>query len=224
MPGNALVSQFIQTPCLCQGQLVSHVYTRGVPKLWNKTIDAHKREVREAILETTACLLAEHGLRSLTMSQIAEISGIGRATLYKYFPDIEAILAAWHDRHVTGHLKELAKLRNGGRSALHRLRAVFAHYALIQYNAQHIEFFALLHRDEHVGHARAYLTDLIRDLLLSGVASKDVRDDVKPEELAVYCLSALAAAGNLSSEAAVRRLVGVTLDGVRRTQSRSGRR
>jgi hypothetical protein len=41
------------------------------------------------------------------------------------------------------------------------------------------------------------------------------RRDVAPDELAVYCLNALAAAGDLPSEAAVRRLVTVTLDGLR---------
>lgn len=34
----------------------------------------------------------------MTMSRIAEEIGIGRATLYKYFPDVEAILLAWHER------------------------------------------------------------------------------------------------------------------------------
>ena len=61
------------------------MYTRVVPKLWNETIEAHRRAVRDAILETTAALVAEHGLTSVTMSQIAEETGIGRATLYKYF-------------------------------------------------------------------------------------------------------------------------------------------
>ncbi len=69
-----------------------------MPKLWNETIEAHSRAVRDAILETTWALVAEHGLRSVTMSQIAEETGIGRATLYKYFPDVEAILLAWHER------------------------------------------------------------------------------------------------------------------------------
>jgi len=78
-----------------------------VPKLWTETIETHRREVREAILDTTAALVAEHGLLGVTMSQIAEETGIGRATLYKYFPDVEAILLAWHDRQITGHLAQL---------------------------------------------------------------------------------------------------------------------
>ena len=83
-----------------------------VPKLWTETIEAHRREVREAILVTTAALVAEHGLRSLTMSQIAEGTGIGRATLYKYFSGVEAILLAWHERQITGHLEYLAGVRD----------------------------------------------------------------------------------------------------------------
>ena len=71
-----------------------------VPKLWSETIESHRTAVREATLDTTAALVAEHGLRSVTMSQIAEHTGIGRATLYKYFPDVEAILVAWHERQV----------------------------------------------------------------------------------------------------------------------------
>jgi hypothetical protein len=55
---------------------------------------------------------------------------------------------------------------------------------------------------------------MVRDLLAEGALRGDVRDDVAPEELAGYCLHALAAAGGLSSADAVRRLVGLTLAGV----------
>ena len=95
-----------------------------MPRLWNETIDAHRREVRDAILETTAALAAERGLLSVTMSQIAEETGIGRATLYKYFPDVEATLLAWHERQIAGHLEHLAQVGRGGGKAPERLRAV----------------------------------------------------------------------------------------------------
>jgi hypothetical protein len=49
-----------------------------------------------------------------------------------------------------------------------------------------------------------------------GVAEAgDLRDDVVPDELASYCLHALAAAGSLPNEDAVRRLMSVTLAGLR---------
>ena len=47
---------------------------------WNETIEAHRREVRGAILDATAALVNKHGLLSVTMSRIAQEAGIGRAT------------------------------------------------------------------------------------------------------------------------------------------------
>jgi AcrR family transcriptional regulator len=186
-----------------------------VPKLWNETIEAHRRAVREAILDTTAALVTEQGLRSVTMAQIAEGTGIGRATLYKYFSDVEAILVAWHERHVTGHLKYLSEVGDQAGDARARLEAVLQAYALIAYERHDTELATLLHRGEHVAHAQQQLTALIQDLLTKAAESGDLRDDVAPDELASYCLHALTAAGSLPSKAAVRRLVTVTLAGLR---------
>jgi AcrR family transcriptional regulator len=186
-----------------------------MPKLWSDTIEAHRREVRDAILDTTAALVAEDGLRSVTMSQIAEETGIGRATLYKYFSDVEAILVAWHERQVTGHLEHLAELRDQADDAGERLKAVLEAFALIAHERHDTEFAALLHRGEHVTRAQQHLSDLIRDLLTECAETGDVRDDVAPNELARYCLHALTAASSLPSKAAVRRLVTVILAGLR---------
>jgi len=185
-----------------------------MPKLWNETIDAHRREVREAILDTTAALVAEHGLRSVTMSKIAEETGIGRATLYKYFSGVEAILLAWHERQVAGHLEYLTEVRDKAGDAGERLGAVLEAYALISHQHHGTDLAALLHRGEHVARAQQQLSDLIRDLLTEGAETGDLRDDVAPDELASYCLHALEGASSLSSKAAVRRLVTVTLAGL----------
>jgi AcrR family transcriptional regulator len=188
-----------------------------VPKLWNETIEAHRMQVREAILRTTAALVAAHGLRSVTMSQIAEEAGIGRATLYKYFKDVEAILLAWHERQITGHLEQLAEIRDQAGDPSERLEAVLEAYALISHETRghhDTELAAFLHRDEHLARARQHLVEMIRDLLAEAARSGDIRDDVAPDELASYCLHALAAAGSLPSTTAVRRLVTVTLAGL----------
>jgi len=191
-----------------------------VPKLWNETIETHRRAVRDATLDTTAALVAKHGLRSVTMSQIAEETGIGRATLYKYFSDVEAILVAWHERQVTGHLEHLTEIRDQAGDAGERLEAVLEAYALISHEHHShelhgTELVALLHRGEHVARAQQQLSDFIRDLLSEGAKTGDLRNDVAPDELARYCLHALTAASSLPSKAAVRRLVTVTLAGLR---------
>ena len=193
-------------------------YTQVVPKLWTETVETHRDAVREATLDAAAALLAKHGLRGVTMSQIAERAGIGRATLYKYFPDVEAVLAAWHERQVGGHLKQLAELRHRPGDASERLAAVLEAYALIQHDVRvmhRTELAAHLHRGEHVARAQNHLKDFITSLLSEGARAGQLRNDVAPEELADFCLHALAAASTLPSKAAVRRLVSVTMSGLR---------
>ncbi|MCY0955158.1 TetR/AcrR family transcriptional regulator [Streptomyces sp. H27-S2] len=189
-----------------------------MPKLWNETIEAHRHAVRDAALDATAALVTEHGLLSVTMSRIAQDAGIGRATLYKYFPDVESILAAWHERQITSHLEHLTSVRDQAGAPGERLEAVLEAYALIS-QARHehhgTEVAALLHQGEHVARAHQQLRALVRDLLAEGAESGSLRADVAPDELAGYCLHALGAAVALPSKAAVRRLVAVTLDGLR---------
>lgn len=189
-----------------------------MPKLWDATIEAHRHAVRDATLDTAAALVARDGLRSVTMSQIAQETGIGRATLYKYFPDVESILSAWHERQIGGHLDHLAELREHPGTPGDRLAAVLEAFALMQHAvaaAHSTELVALLHGAGHVQHARSQLADFIQDLLIEGAAAGELRNDIAAEELATYCVHALSAAAVLPSAAAVKRLVEVTLAGLR---------
>jgi AcrR family transcriptional regulator len=211
-------SRFIETLCICQVRLSRSLgarYALRVPKLWNDTIEAHRHEVRQAILETTAALAIKHGLTAVTMSQIADETGIGRATLYKYFSDVEAILVAWHEHQVTTHLAQLKEVRDRAGDPAERLEAVLEAFALISHERHPAELVALLHRGEHVAHAHEQLLHFIRDLVAEGAKAGQFRDDVAPHELASYCMHALLAASSLPSKAAVRRLVKVALAGLR---------
>jgi AcrR family transcriptional regulator len=192
-------------------------YPDVIPKLWQQTIQAHRREVHDAILDTTAALVAQHGLRAVTMSQIAEETGIGRATLYKYFSGVEPILVAWHERHVAEHLEHLQRLRDEPGDASSRLESVLQAYALIAFERhQHgSELRALVHQREHIAAPERQLVDIVRGLLVEAVDVEAVRRDVPPDELATFCLHALEAAGAMSSKSAVHRLVAVVLDALR---------
>jgi AcrR family transcriptional regulator len=189
-----------------------------MPKLWAHTVETHRHEVREAIQDTTVALVAEHGLRSVTMSQIAERTGIGRATLYKYFPAVESILQEWHERQIHSHLQELVEASEGATDPFDRLTAVLNSYALIVHGSQghrDTELAALLHG--HHGshdHAEQQLRRMVRTLVNDAVVTGAVRDDVSPDELTDYSLHALTASRNLASKAAVGRLVHVILAGL----------
>jgi hypothetical protein len=127
-------------------------------------------------------------------------------------------LLAWHERQIAGHLDHLAAVRDQAREAGERLEAVLGAYALISHESHghhNSELASFLHRDEQVARAQQQLRKMIRDLVAEGAETGDLRDDVAPDELAGYCLHALAAASSLPSKAAVRRLVTVTLAGLR---------
>lgn len=186
-----------------------------MPKIWSETIAAHRDAVRDATLDATAKLVAEHGLTGVSMSQIAKESGIGRATLYKYFPDLESILVAWHERQIGTHLHQLSE---AGEAATppKRLRTVLRTYAQLSRRQEHgTDLASLLHQSEHIVQAYSHLNDFLTGLIAEAAARGEVRADVPAPELAAYCLHALTAAAGLGSQAAVDRLIDVTLDGIR---------
>lgn len=194
---------------------VSRSYAVGVPRLWSETIEEHRRAVRDATLDATATLVAEHGLASVTMSQIAEATGIGRATLYRHFPDVEAVLSAWHERRIALHLTHLEEVGNQPGSVGQRLAAVLGTYAQLSSHSHGADLGAVLHRGDHIGRARHQLRDYLRDLIAGGAATGELRDDIPAEELAIFCLHALGGASEMPSQGAVGRLVAVTVDGLR---------
>jgi AcrR family transcriptional regulator len=54
---------------------------------------------RTRILESAARLFSEHDGRELTMERIAQAAGVGKATLYRRYPDVPSIAVALLDEH-----------------------------------------------------------------------------------------------------------------------------
>jgi AcrR family transcriptional regulator len=182
-------------------------------------VETHRQEVREAILDATGNLVQSRGLLAVTMSDIAEATGIGRATLYKYFPDVETILSAWHQRHVEAHLAELRRIQQRTADPVARLQAVLRRYADISRKRRRHrddELAAVLHRSPQIHKSHRQLLDLISGLVAEAAAAGAVRQDVPAEELASYCVHALAAAGD-SSTTAIDRLLDVVWTGITST-------
>lgn len=190
-----------------------------MPRLWNDTVETHRQAVREAIFRAVHTQIRERGLAGVTMSAIAADAGIGRATLYKYFPDVGAILDAVHELHINEHLEQLSRLAEGDEPVSERLESVLVTYAEICTQRRRHgdpEVTSLLHRPEVIDGADARLRQLFGTLIEEAQQAGAVRDDATPETLASFCLQALAAGdAGPTARGTVSPLVRLTLDGLR---------
>ena len=213
-PKLSIQTVLIKTAC----RRVVLVYCLKVPKLWNETIEAHRQTVQDAILDAAHTLARERGITSVRMSEIATTVGIGRATLYKYFPDVESILVARHKRHVAMQLRKLEELRDQTQDPSGRLRVVLTGYAFIAHHRKEhgaTDISALVHRPENISGIEQQLTDLIAGVLADAADAGIVRVDTPSEELAAFALHALTAAAALPDAQAIHRLVAVVTAGLK---------
>jgi AcrR family transcriptional regulator len=184
-----------------------------MPRIWADTIDTHRRQVNDAILDATAELIAEHGPLSVAMSAVAERAGIGRATLYKYFPDVEAILVAWHTRDFAEHLHRLKALCENDDVTLEDLAEfVRAQRRRHPPRTGSDVLGALAHTLAPPESAiedtiEPEITAVLTDLLTRLARRKEVRRDHDPEVLARWLLHAVHAPGGLDDQAVSQLLV-----------------
>jgi AcrR family transcriptional regulator len=199
-----------------------------MPRIWADTIDSHRRQVNDAILDATAELIAEQGPLSVAMSAIAERAGIGRATLYKYFPDVESILIAWHTRDFSEHLERLQALSQAEAVTLNDLVA----FVRVQrrHHPRHKGTDVLGPLAHSLAGSRGVLEATIEpeivavltDLLARLARQKEVRDDQDPELLARWVLYAVHAPPDLDDQA-VSELLADSLAATPAPRRREGR-
>ena len=196
-------------------------YNNRVPKVWATTIEEHRAAVREAIFDAVWDLINERGPLSLTMSEIAARAHIGRATLYKYFADVEAILLAAHNAEVGSHLQQVHELATDGMPPHRRLEAVLLHHATVVQRRETQSYDALralLHTDPGLHAARDELRAVLTELISSSMAAGEVRDDMDAAFLADYCLFALGAGSHSTDAAVPQALVRLICDSLRGTR------
>jgi AcrR family transcriptional regulator len=202
-----------------------------MPKIWADTIADHRRQVTDAIVDATAQLIAERGLRSVAMSAIAERAGIGRATLYKYFPDVESILLTWYTRAVAEHRRSLAALAETEDVTLDDVGELLYAHRRSRLQLTHVELLALLGGDAArsptgSSHELAQTAQAVEREIVEALAAvlerlilrQEVRDDHDPALLARWLLHAAHASSALDDQAVADLAVGSV------ARHRSGRR
>ena len=182
---------------------------------------------RKAVLQATMALLGESppgpvSVQKLTIEAIAQAAGVGKATIYRWWPTKAAVVIdSFVDHHVAAtpvdeslpvdealrhHVRSLARVYDGPEG-----RLVAQIIAECQYDPQTLEEFRHRFWD---GRARA-----VRALIERGVREGLLRSDVAPAVMAELIYSPvyqrlLFATGPLD-DAFADRLVDITLDGLR---------
>jgi len=100
-------------------------------------VQRRSRERVELMLEAAAQLLAQGGVEALTTRSLAQHAGIPVATIYRYFDNRDAIIAAYLDH-------ELEEIEASARAALNALERVTFRSA--------VEAIALAHMRHHQTH------------------------------------------------------------------------
>ncbi|MCS3803538.1 AcrR family transcriptional regulator [Chromobacterium alkanivorans] len=70
-----------------------------IPQARKLPSQARSRHAVAAILEAAARILERDGYAGLTTNKAAELAGVGIGSLYQYFPNKQALVAALHRRH-----------------------------------------------------------------------------------------------------------------------------
>lgn len=60
--------------------------------LWRSAMSEHRLRAAERIALVAVGIIDRDGIAGLSMSRLADAAGISRQTLYKYYPDVDAVL------------------------------------------------------------------------------------------------------------------------------------
>lgn len=106
-----------------------------MPRIRESTIQEHRRQVENAILDAWGNLIEDHGYAEITMAMVAERAGVARNTIYGYFPDKEHLMLAHLEREVRRFIEATTSAVDEAVGAVARLKVVFEHQA--RYFATH---------------------------------------------------------------------------------------
>ncbi|ROZ62064.1 TetR/AcrR family transcriptional regulator [Kocuria soli] len=153
-----------------------------MPKINAANMAEHKERTYASLLQATQELIAEQGIESVSMAEIAKRAGVARTAIYNYAPDKESLLLASAEAAVTAIQPVLGALvAETSVSAVERLegliRLLLANVANKAYGA--LAVWALRQRptaaDGDLFEAQKnVMVNVVLDLLQQAVAGREI--------------------------------------------------
>ena len=137
--------------------------------------------LREDILRAAEIIFTRHDYHEVQMDEVAEACGVGKGTLYRYFPGKHALYFAVMFEGIERLRAELAAAVGTSEPAARKIRGI-VHRTLAHFWDRRF-FFSLIHQNEHKpdGEAREWfrhrqvLSCLVQDALENAMAAGHIR-------------------------------------------------
>jgi AcrR family transcriptional regulator len=97
--------------------------------------NARSDNVRDLILDQVDVLLARYGFSKMTMEDLARVVGIGKGTIYLYFPSKGELALAHVDRIVERLLERLAEIARGTAPVAVRIKKMLLMRVLFRFDS-----------------------------------------------------------------------------------------
>jgi AcrR family transcriptional regulator len=155
--------------------------------------DRKRQLVQDHLAETAFHLFESHGYQAVTMERIALVADVAKATLYKYFPAKEALLAHRFHGELTAEAPELlarveslphvrdriAQVLRESASWSERRRPYLAAYLRYRFATA-----SLQEEDLSPDRDRSGMGRLLEVLIIQGQSDGALRTDIPPQSLA----------------------------------------
>lgn len=152
-----------------------------------------KEQTRDTIISTALELFSKQGIESTSMEQIAEESDIAKATLYKYFPNKEAIATAHVQEVVQDKKLAIDRLIAENTDTRSRLLALLA--IISEWNEENRDILKLhasaRFQDLLLGHIdnnenSSGFEHVLTRIIKVGQDTGELRQDLPAKKLAIY--------------------------------------
>lgn len=149
-------------------------------------VEARLQDNRSRILQAARALVSEGGWSEAQVASVAASAGMATGTVYRYFPSKAELFAEVLSAVSQREVDVLADLAHSGGAALGRLHGAVSTFVRRAMRNPRLAYALIAEPcDKEIDEARltyrAAISEVIRSIIESGQASREIRPDVRPD-------------------------------------------